>query len=168
MKIRISLLLFSTLQLSACALRPGLVITDDTLVSHKVNGETLLHRAIISPPEQFEPINAQYRSLYSASIMSKPSYNGKVLSQLENASPFIALGEVENKWLAIAMVKGGELVGYIQSNAGVAESKYRATVRKDRPRARRTKAAKRAGNCVAIGDNSQACKDTKSDTWILE
>ncbi|MGF6189304.1 SH3 domain-containing protein [Serratia sp. 2723] len=168
MKIRLSLLLLSTLLLSACVPRSNLAITDDTLVSHKVNGETLIHRAIISPPEQFEPINAQYRSLYSASIMSQPSYNGKVLSQLENATPFIALGKVENNWLAIALVKGGELVGYIQSNAGVAESGYRAAVLKDRPRARRTKATKRAGNCVAIGDNSQACKDTKSDTWILE
>lgn len=165
MKIRILLLLLSTLLLSACAPRSDIVITDDTLVSHKINGVTLTHRAIISPPEQFQPINEQYRSLYSASIMSKPSYNGKVLGNLENAAPFFVLGEVENKWLAISLEHEGELVGYILSNAGVVESEYRAALLKDRPRVRR---ARSADNCVTVGNNGKACKDTKSDTWILE
>ncbi|CAI0701834.1 TPA: type VI secretion system accessory protein TagV [Serratia fonticola] len=168
MKIRISLLLLSALLLSACMPRSEPAITDDTLVSHKVNGVTLTHRAIIAPPEQFQPINEQYRSLYSASIMSKPGYNGKVLSQLENATPFFVLGEVENKWLAISMENEGQLIGYIQGNAGVVESEYRATVLKDRPRARRANTTKNAGNCVTVGNNSKACKDSKSDTWILE
>ncbi|AHG20855.1 hypothetical protein Z042_15510 [Chania multitudinisentens RB-25] len=168
MKIRILLLLLVALFLSACAPRSKPAITDDTLVTHQVNGVTLTHRAIISPPEQFEPIDVQYRSLYSASIMSKPGYNGKVLGTLENATPFFALGEVENKWLAISMEQGGELIGYIQGNAGVVDSEYQATLRKDRPRARRASSAKNADNCVTVGKSSKACKDTKSDTWILE
>ncbi|KEY59004.1 SH3 domain-containing protein [Serratia sp. DD3] len=169
MKIRIPLLLLVTaLFLSACAPRSKPVNPDDVLVSHKVNGVTLTHRAIISPPEQFEPINKQYRSLYGASIMSKPSYSGKVLGQLENATPFITLGEVENKWLAISMESEGQLIGYVQRNAGVPESEYRAALLKDRPRARRAKAAKRAASCVDVGNGSKACKETKSDTWVLE
>lgn len=168
MKIRISPLLLSALLLCACTPRSEQAITDDTLVSHQVNGITLTHRAIISPPEQFQPINEQYRSLYSASIMNKPSYSGKVIGKLENATPFFVLGEVENKWLAISMEDQGELIGYVVGNAGVIESQYRATLRKDRLRARRAKATKSAGDCVSVGNNSKACKDTKSDTWILE
>jgi len=167
-KIQILLPLLSALLLCACAPRTGPAITDDTLVSHEVNGVTLTHRAIISPPVQFKPINEQYRSLYSASIMSKPSYDGKVLGKLENATPFFVLGEVENQWLAIATESEGQLIGYIQNNAGVVESAYRATLLKDRPRARRSKAAKNAGNCVDVGNSSKACKEAKSDTWILE
>ncbi|WP_431225571.1 type VI secretion system accessory protein TagV [Serratia sp. L9] len=168
MKIRISPLLFSALLLCACTPRSEQAITDDTLVSHQVNGVMLTHRAIISLPEQFQPINEQYRSLYSASIMSTPSYKGKLLGQLENATPFFALGEVENQWLAISMEDRGELIGYIQGNAGVIENQYRATVRKDRLRVRRTKTTNSAGHCVSVGNNSKACKETKSDTWILE
>lgn len=170
MKIWISLLLLSTLLLSACVPHAKVTTTDDTLVSHKVNGVTLTYRAIISPPEKFSSINKQYRSLYSASLMSQPNYNGKVLGYLNNAATFFALGEVENKWLAISMENGGNLIGYIQGNAGVAENKYRATLLNDRPRPRRTSTSttNNSANCVNVGSNSKACKDAKSDTWILE
>ncbi|VEI68180.1 Uncharacterised protein [Serratia fonticola] len=111
MKIRISLLLLSALLLSACMPRSEPAITDDTLVSHKVNGVTLTHRAIIAPPEQFQPINEQYRSLYSASIMSKPGYNGKVLSQLENATPSLSWARLKiNGWPFQWKMRGNLLV----------------------------------------------------------
>jgi hypothetical protein len=166
-KIRISLLLLSLL-LAACAERTEPAIAADALVSHQVDGVTLTHRATISPPAQFKPINKKYRSLYSASLMSEPRYNGQVLGRLKNATPFFALGEVENKWLAVSQEPGGELMGYIQGNAGVAESQYRAEVRKDRPRTHHAGATKGAENCVTLGKNSKACQDAKSATWILE
>ncbi len=192
MKIRISLLLLSVLLISACGQGSKTAITDDTVVRNKVDGVTLIHRAIISPPTKFQSINQPYRSLYTTSIMSKPSYEGKILGKLENAHPYFVLGSVDNKWLAITTKSGGQLIGYVHENAGVAESRYKEVVRQDRSRRAYTnnhtktnqkakvstkaktntktnvKPQKSAGNCVTVGGNSKACKDAKSDTWIIE
>ncbi|MDU7768156.1 MAG: hypothetical protein E7K05_13960, partial [Serratia marcescens] len=104
------------------------------------------------------------RSLYAASIMSSPNYTGTAVGSLDNAAAFYALGEVENNWLAISAIRGGDLVGYIQANAGVPEARYKSTLRKDLPR--RARAAKQ--DCVKVGGDSKACKNAGSATWILQ
>ena len=86
--------------------------------------------------------------------MSSPNYTGTAVGSLDNAAAFYALGEVENSWLAISAIRGGDLVGYIQANAGVPEARYKSTLRKDLPR--RARAAKQ--DCVKVGGDSKACK----------
>ncbi|MBH1928764.1 type VI secretion system accessory protein TagV [Serratia rubidaea] len=167
MKIRLTMTLLSTLILAGCSTPPPPpVISSDTLVTSEVNGVKLQHRMAIAAPKQFKPIDKEYRSLYAASVMTKPGYGGATVTRLDNAASFYALGEVENEWLAISAVRGGDLMGYIQSNAGVPENKYRATLRNDRPR--RARAAAKPQNCVQVGSDGKACKDAKSATWILE
>ena len=133
---------------------PPPALNNDAIVSSEVNGVTLQHRAAVSAPKQFKPIGEEYRSLYAASIMSSPNYTGTAVGSLDNAAAFYALGEVENSWLAISAIRGGDLVGYIQANAGVPEARYKSTLRKDLPR--RARAAKQ--DCVKVGGDSKACK----------
>ncbi|HEI8866193.1 type VI secretion system accessory protein TagV [Serratia sp. AKBS12] len=166
MKIRITMTLLSALVLAGCSTPPPPppVINNDTLVTSEVNGVQLQHRVAVSAPKQFTPINEEYRSLYAASVMSQPGYNGEIVSQLDNAAPFYALGAVEGDWLAISAIRGGNLIGYIQRNAGVPEKKYKSALRKDLPR--RARAAKQ--DCVKVGGDSKACKDANSATWIIQ
>ncbi|RLM12477.1 type VI secretion system accessory protein TagV [Gibbsiella quercinecans] len=167
MKTRITMTLFVSLLLAGCSSPPPpppVVINNDALVTSEVNGVTLQHRAAVSAPTQFKPINEPYRSLYAASVMSQPDYHGEPISQLGSAAPFFVLGEAQNHWLAISNAHGGELQGYVQGNAGVPEKQYKATLRKDLPR----RAASRKPDCVKIGGDSQACKDAASATWIMQ
>ena len=117
---------------------PPPALNNDAIVSSEVNGVTLQHRAAVSAPKQFKPIGEEYRSLYAASIMSSPNYTGTAVGSLDNAAAFYALGEVENSWLAISAIRGGDLVGYIQANAGVPEARYKSTLRKICRAARQT------------------------------
>lgn len=178
MKLRITLTLLSALLLAACTPKNP-VVDKDTIVTSQVNGVTLHHRAAIQAPHQFTPINEEYRSLYSVSIMDKPGYGGDIVNTLENGAGFYALGRVESDWLAVSAVRDGALIGYIIGNAGVEAGKYRATVLKDRrvrraPAKKTTKAtttkpaaAQAQSQCVSVG-GGEACKNTNSSTWILD
>lgn len=140
MKTRITLTLLTALTLAGCSTPPPPppALNNDAIVSSEVNGVTLKHRAAVSAPKQFKPIGEEYRSLYAASIMSSPDYTGTAVGSLDNAAAFYALGEVENNWLAISAIRGGDLVGYIQANAGVPEAlQIDAAQRSAAPRARR-------------------------------
>ncbi len=68
--------------LAGCEAPPKPQITDDTIETTQVNGVNLTHRHIVVPPTEFTPINAEYRALYSAAVMSRAGYGGKVIVQL--------------------------------------------------------------------------------------
>lgn len=103
MKISIAFTLLAVLTLAGCKTPPP-PVGDDTIVTSEVDGVKLSHRHAVLPPKSFTPVNAEYRALYNASVMTSPDYSGKVVRYLENGKPFIVLGEVENRWLAIADV----------------------------------------------------------------
>lgn len=129
MKTRITLTLLTALTLAGCSSPPPPppALDNDAIVSSEVNGVKLQHRAAVAAPKQFKPIGEEYRSLYAASIMSSPGYNGSAVGSLDNAAAFYALGEVENNWLAISAIRDGDLIGYIQKNAGVPEARYKSS-----------------------------------------
>jgi len=156
------LTLFAVLTLAGCKTPPPSV-TDDTLVTSEVNGVKLVHRHAVAAPGEFTPINASYRALYAASVMTTPDYGGKVVRYLDNAQSFQVLGRVEHSWLAIADEPDGQLIGYIPPKAGVESTRYDATLRSDRPRPRRSKQI-----CVAVGGASKACRANDTATWILD
>lgn len=156
------LTLFAVLTLAGCKTPPPSV-TDDTLVTSEVNGVKLVHRHAVAAPGEFTPINASYRALYAASVMTTPDYGGKVVRYLDNAQSFQVLGRVEHSWLAIADEPDGQLIGYIPPKAGVESTRYDATLRSDRPRPRRSKQV-----CVAVGGASKACRANDTATWILD
>lgn len=164
MKLRNLLALLAVLSVVGCKAPPP-KMTDDTLVTSEVNGVTLTHRYAVAAPEEFTPINASYRALYAGSIMSKPDFGGKVISQLENGQTYTVLGQVEHAWLAVAGQEQTELLGYVPLRALVKSELYAQTLKKDRPRPRR--AAKKA-TCVAVDNDSQACQNANSGTWIID
>ena len=164
MKLRGLLLLFMVTIAVGCKAPPP-KMTDDTLVTSQVNGITLTHRYVVTPPTSFTPVNEAYRALYPGSILSTPSYGGKVLGQLENGQTYTVLGEVDDAWLAIAEQDGEQLIGYVPPRALVKSALYAQTLRNDRPRPKR--AAKKT-NCVAVDDSSKACQKGDSGTWIID
>lgn len=146
-------------------------ITDDTLVTSQVDGVTLTHRYAITPPQTFTPINEDYRALYAASLMSKPDFSGKIVRKLDNGETYVALGQVEHFWIALADKDQQELIGYVPLRAVVKSSLYTDTLRKDARRVRKnTKNNKKPvkQNCVTLSGNSKACKKNSDDTWIIE
>ena len=163
MKIRIMLVLLTTLALSACKSGPLHKDGPDDIITSQVGELTLKHRRAIEPPESLKLINQQYTSLYAASIMTRPDYSGSLVGHLTNAKPFYVIGQPNNRWLAISEEKDGNLVGYVPFNAGVPSTQYQATLRQDRPRR-----AKAKSDCVAVGGDSKACKDAASETWIID
>ncbi|PIJ49977.1 hypothetical protein BL250_10815 [Erwinia sp. OLTSP20] len=163
MKIYIALTLFSALTVAGCKAPPP-AVTDDTLVTSEVDGVRLTHRHAVDAPDNFTPVNQQWRALYNASVMTRPDFSGKVVGYLENGKPFTVLGSVNNGWLAIADDGQQQLIGYVPRRAGVMSERYAATLRSDRPRPR--KATKQV--CVDVGGDSKACRHTGTATWILE
>ncbi|MDF2785619.1 MAG: hypothetical protein K0S95_2154 [Pantoea eucrina] len=161
-KKTLMLTLLATLTLAGCKTPPP-ALTEDTLVTSTVNGVTLTHRYAVAAPAEFTPVNASWRALYAASVMTTPDYGGKVVRYLDNAQRFEVLGRVEHNWLAIAEEPEGQLIGYIPPKAAVESSRYDATLRSDRPRSRRAKQV-----CVAVGGASKACRTTDTATWILD
>ncbi|NDJ56837.1 SH3 domain-containing protein [Enterobacteriaceae bacterium 4M9] len=143
-------------------------ITDDTLVTSQVDGVTLTHRNAITPPQSFTPINEDYRALYAASLMSTPNFGGKIVRKLDNGETYVALGQVEHFWIALADKDQQELIGYVPMRAVVKSSLYTNTVRKDIRRVRKssTKAVKK--NCVTLSADSKACKKADDNTWIID
>jgi len=162
-KTSIAFTLLAALTLSGCKAPPP-AVTDDTVVASVVDGVTLTHRHAVKAPTSFTPVNENYRALYNASVMTSPDYGGKVVRYLENGKPFLVLGEVENRWFAIADVDQQQLIGYVPLKAGVKSDLYDATVRSDRPRPRKN--SKKV--CVDVGGKSKACRNNNTATWILE
>ncbi|MBD8165956.1 SH3 domain-containing protein [Erwinia persicina] len=162
-KISIAFTLLAALTLSGCKTPPP-PVNDDTVITSVVDGATLTHRHAVKAPTSFTPVNENYRALYSASVMTSPDYGGKVVRYLENGKPFLVLGEVENRWFAIADVDQQQLIGYVPLKAGVKSELYDATVRSDRPRPRKN--SKKV--CVDVGGKSKACRNNNTATWILE
>ncbi|KAA8998152.1 SH3 domain-containing protein [Affinibrenneria salicis] len=173
MKIRIALILLALSSLAGCTTPPPPPVSDDTIITTEVDGSVLTHRHAIQPPAAFSPVNEQYRALYAASVMTKPSYDGELVRYLENGQPFTVRGVVENEWLAIAETGKDQILGYVPPKAGVNSSKYEETLRKDRPRPRvraaatNAAAAQKKTTCVSTGDG-KVCRDNNSATWVLE
>jgi rRNA processing protein Gar1 len=166
MKLRYLLALLVVTSVVGCKAPPP-KMTDDTLVTSEINGVTLTHRYAVSAPSEFTPIDASYRALYAGSIMSKPDFGGKVISQLETGHTYTVLGQVEHAWLAIAEEDKREMLGYVPMRALVKSELYAQTIKQDRPRPR--KASKKASStCVAVDNGSKACKNANSGTWIID
>ncbi|MGE9552214.1 SH3 domain-containing protein [Erwinia amylovora] len=164
-KISIALTLLAVLSLAGCKAPPP-AVTDDTLVTSEVDGVQLTHRHAVQAPHSFTPVNETYRALYGASVMNSPDYGGKIIRYLDNGKPFTVLGEVENHWLAVAEEDQQQLIGYVPFKAGVKAEIYDATLKGDRPRARKNSSAKKV--CVDVGGKSKACRNNDTATWILE
>jgi rRNA processing protein Gar1 len=164
MKLRNLLALLVVISVVGCK-APSPAMTADTLVTSEVNGVTLTHRYAVTAPSEFTPINASYRALYAGSIMSQPDFGGKVVSQLENGKTYTVLGQVEHAWLAVAEEDKQEMLGYVPMRALVKSELYAQTLKKDRPRPRR--AAKKT-TCVAVDNDSKACQNANSGTWIID
>lgn len=143
-------------------------ITPDTLVTSQVDGVTLTHRYAITPPQTFTPINEDYRALYAASLMSMPDFGGKLVRKLENGETYVALGQVEHFWIALADKGQQELIGYVPMRAVVKSALYTDTVRKDSRRVRKSNNKAAKNNCVTLSGNSKACKKTGDNTWIID
>ncbi len=143
-------------------------ITDDTLVTSQVDGVTLIHRHAITPPQTFTPINEDYRALYPALLMSTPDFGGNVVRKLDNGETYVALGQVEHFWIALADKDQQELIGYVPMRAVVKSSLYAATIRKDTRRVRKSSNKTAKKNCVTLSATSKACKKTDDNTWIID
>ncbi len=162
MKIKITLSLLCVMMLAGCKAPPP-PITDNTIVSSKVDGAVLTYRHAITPPQQFTPLNQEYRALYAGAVMSKPDFGGNLVKNLDNGQSFTVLGMVENNWLAIADDGQKQLIGYIPPRAGVESELYEQTLKADRRRPRYR--AKKT--CVSIAGQSNACRSSKNGTWII-
>ena len=165
MTMRFALALLFVIGVTGCRAPSGPPLNDDTIVTSQVNGITLTHRYVVTPPAEFKPVNEENRALYPASLMSRPDYGGKLIRQLQTGKTYIVLGQVEHLWLALADEDNKEqLIGYVPKRAVVKSALYDATVRKQTPRPR----ARQKTTCVNVDGNSKACKNAGSSTWILD
>lgn len=165
MTMRFALALLFVIGVTGCRAPSGPPLNDDTIVTSQVNGITLTHRYVVTPPVEFKPVNEENRALYPASLMSRPDYGGKLIRQLQTGKTYIVLGQVEHLWLALADADNKEqLIGYVPKRAVVKSALYDATVRKQTPRPR----ARQKTTCVNVDGNSKACKNAGSGTWILD
>lgn len=164
MKIQLALSLLFVMTVTGCV-KPPPPVTDDTIETHTVDGVTLTHRHVVTPPASFTPVNEQYRALYNASVMSRPDFGGKLIKYLDNGQTYTVLGSVENNWFAIAEDGQEQLIGYVPLRAGVKSDLYDKTIKADARRVRRAAPAKK--KCVSVDGNSQACRNTNSGTWII-
>ncbi|MFK3704732.1 SH3 domain-containing protein [Klebsiella sp. NPDC088457] len=164
MKMRMFVAAIIAVGLAGCEAPPKPQITDDTIETSQINGVTLTHRHIVVPPTEFTPINAAYRALYSAAVMSRPGYGGKVIVQLVPGANYIALGQAEGSWIALANDGQTDLIGYAPANAVVKSELYDKTINEQ---SKRPKARKKA-TCVNVDGNTKACKNGNNGTWILD
>lgn len=187
-KLRIALGLMVVFSLAGCKTPPKM--TDDTLVTSTVDGVAISHRYAIKPPAQFTPVNQPYRALYPASVMSQPSFGGKVVETLKSGDSYTVIGQVENNWLALgepaqaaaepekdaASAKEAtppaapqatvKLAGYVPFRAVVKSELYDQTVKADQPK-RRARSSSKKKTCVAVNADSTACQNSSSGTWII-
>lgn len=164
MNLRSLLLLLMVTTVVSCKAPPP-KMTDDTIVTSQVNGVTLTHRYVVTPPKEFNPVNDEYRALYPGSIMSKPDFGGKVLGALKTGDTYTVLGLVEQSWFAISATDNPQLLGYVPQRAMVVSERYDQALKSDRPRVKR---ATKKTTCVAVDDSSKACQKGDSGTWILD
>ena len=164
MNKRLIISLLFVMTVAGCKAPTKPAMTDDTLVTHEVNGVTLTHRNAVSPPAEFTPVNASYRALYPASLMTRPDFSGKGGRTRETGKTYEVLGQVEHFWMALADEGKDELIGYVPMRAVVKADQYEATVRKAsvRPKARKK------ATCVNVDGSGKACKDNNNGTWILD
>ena len=187
--LRMALGLMFVFAVAGCKAPPKM--TDDTIVSSTVDGVTLSHRYAVQPPAQFSPVNEAYRALYPASIMTRPSFGGKVVDTLKSGETYTVIGQVENNWLALgesaqaadeaqpetapaddkkaqqpAAQPAVQLIGYVPFRAVVKSAPYAQTVTADQPK-RRARASSKKKTCVAVDGDSKACQNSNSGTWII-
>lgn len=187
--LRMALGLMFVFAVAGCKAPPKM--TDDTIVSSTVDGVTLSHRYAVQPPAQFSPVNEAYRALYPASIMTRPSFGGKVVDTLKSGETYTVIGQVENNWLALgeqaqaayevqpeaaaaddkkaqqpAAQPAVQLIGYVPFRAVVKSALYEQTIKADQPK-RRARASSKKKTCVAVDGDSKACQNSNSGTWII-
>lgn len=183
--LRMALGLMFVFAVAGCKAPPKM--TDDTIVSSTVDGVTLSHRYAVQPPAQFSPVNEAYRALYPASIMTRPSFGGKVVDTLKSGETYTVIGQVENNWLALgesaqaadeaqpetataddkkAQQPAVQLIGYVPFRAVVKSALYEQTIKADQPK-RRARASSKKKTCVAVDGDSKACQNSNSGTWII-
>ena len=187
--LRMALGLMFVFAVAGCKAPPKM--TDDTIVSSTVDGVTLSHRYAVQPPAQFSPVNEAYRALYPASIMTRPSFGGKVVDTLKSGETYTVIGQVENNWLALgesaqaadeaqpetapagdkkaqqpAAQPAVQLIGYVPFRAVVKSALYEQTIKADQPK-RRARASSKEKTCVAVDGDSKACQNSNSGTWII-
>lgn len=187
--LRMALGLMFVFAVAGCKAPPKM--TDDTIVSSTVDGVRLSHRYAVQPPAQFSPVNEAYRALYPASIMTRPSFGGKVVDTLKSGETYTVIGQVENNWLALgeqaqaadevqpeaaaaddkkaqqpAAQPAVQLIGYVPFRAVVKSALYEQTIKADQPK-RRARASSKKKTCVAVDGDSKACQNSNSGTWII-
>ena len=187
--LRMALGLMFVFAVAGCKAPPKM--TDDTIVSSTVDGVTLSHRYAVQPPALFSPVNEAYRALYPASIMTRPSFGGKVVDTLKSGETYTVIGQVENNWLALgesaqaadeaqpetataddkkaqqpAAQPAVQLIGYVPFRAVVKSALYEQTIKADQPK-RRARASSKKKTCVAVDGDSKACQNSNSGTWII-
>ena len=187
--LRMALGLMFVFAVAGCKAPPKM--TDDTIVSSTVDGVTLSHRYAVQPPAQFSPVNEAYRALYPASIMTRPSFGGKVVDTLKSGETYTVIGQVENNWLALgesaqaadeaqpetapaddkkaqqpAAQPAVQLIGYVPFRAVVKSALYEQTIKADQPK-RRDRDSRKKKTCVAVDGDSKACQNSNSGTWII-
>ncbi|MDR6297208.1 SH3 domain-containing protein [Pantoea dispersa] len=183
--LRMALGLMFVFAVAGCKAPPKM--TDDTIVSSTVDGVTLSHRYAVQPPAQFSPVDEAYRALYPASIMTRPSFGGKVVDTLKSGETYTVIGQVENNWLALgesaqaadeaqpetapaddkkAQQPAVQLIGYVPFRAVVKSALYEQTIKADQPK-RRARASSKKKTCVAVDGDSKACQNSNSGTWII-
>jgi hypothetical protein len=154
--------IFATAITAGCE-APAPIVTADTLETSNVEGVSLVHMHIVQPPQQFKPINADYRTLFPVSLINRPDYGGMRMGTLESGATLQVLGEVENSWLAVATQDNGQLSGYIPFRAAVPSDRYSATVKAQAARPRRAQQ-----QCIGVGEGDKACRKGSSSTWIIQ
>jgi len=135
--------------------------TDDTIISSKINGMTLTYRHIVQPPTAFTPLNLDYRTLYTTSVMSSPGYEGKLIKYLSNGEHIEVLGIAESDWLAVSDRADNQLIGYTPLKSAVKSDLYDSVVAQHRPRMAQKQ-------CVKVDGGSQACRQGSSATWVIK
>lgn len=164
MKMRMLFVAMIAVGVAGCKAPPAPKITDDTIETTKVYGVTLTHRHIVVPPTEFTAINAPYRALYSAAVLNRPGYGGKVIVNLVPGATYVALGRAEGSWIGLANDGQTELIGYAPMNAVVKSDLYDKTVREQSKR----KVVRKKATCVNVDGNTKACKKGNNGTWILD
>ena len=114
MKKRLIISLLFVMTVAGCKAPTKPAMTDDTLVTHEVNGVTLTHRNAVSPPAEFTPVNAAYRALYPASLMTRPDFSGKVVRTLETGS-FSSISALVREGLRPGLSRHSSVVSRVPS-----------------------------------------------------
>jgi len=147
--------------LAGCQAPKPLAPTDDTIISSKISGMTLTYRHIVQPPTTFTPLNLDYRTLYTTSVMSSPGYQGKLIKYIANGEHIEVLGIAESDWLAVSDRADHQLIGYAPLKSAVKSDLYDGVVAQHRQHVAQKQ-------CVKVDGGSQACRKGSSATWVIK